>query len=133
MTQEESELSRILAGDFWSDKKELADAVTRQTVTHRFSKRGNGSNQTRMAFSVDNDLKPWLAAQPNKNRYINGLIRQNREQLCIQQEATRQGVTVGEHLSAMGEAYREKQQREAEVAARHRRPRKENPTQPLQD
>lgn len=86
-----------------------------------------------MAFSVDNDLKSWLAAQPNKNRYINGIIRQHREMLCIQQEAAERGVSVGELLHAIVEAYREKQLREAEETARHRRPRKENPAQPLQD
>lgn len=133
MTQEESELAHIFTHDFWNGKEELVDAITRPSATHRFSKRGKGSNQTRMAFSIDNDLKSWLAAHPNKNRYLNGLIRQNREQLYIQQKAAECGVPVGELLYAMTEAYREKRQREAEEEARHRRPRKENPGQSLQD
>lgn len=96
----------------------------KQPTSHRFSPRGNGSQQTRIALSVDNDLKDWLAEQPNKNRYINGLIRQHREMTSIGMEADQHGITIGEHLAAIHASFRENQKREAEKEARHRRPRK---------
>ena len=36
-------------------------------------------NQTPMTFRCDNDLLDWLGNQPNKGRYINDLIRQDKE------------------------------------------------------
>lgn len=35
--------------------------------------------QKHMAFRVDLDLLPWLDQQPNKGRYINDLIRVDKE------------------------------------------------------
>lgn len=36
-------------------------------------------SQKMMAFRVDNDLLDWLDSQPNKGRYINNLIRTDKE------------------------------------------------------
>lgn len=35
--------------------------------------------QTMCSFRLDNDLKEWLDAQPNKGRLINNLLRVEKE------------------------------------------------------
>lgn len=42
------------------------------------AKRGERS-QKMMSFRVDNELKDWLDAQPNKGRYINRLIANDKK------------------------------------------------------
>lgn len=45
---------------------------------YKSSKReGNGRTQKRIGFAIDSELKDWLNTKPNKNRYINELIRQD--------------------------------------------------------
>lgn len=40
----------------------------------------SGSSQKMMAFRLDGDLVEWLGTKPNKGRYINNLIRADKEQ-----------------------------------------------------
>lgn len=46
-------------------------------VRKAYAKNGERS-QKMMAFRCDNDLLDWLTSQPNKGRYINDLIRADR-------------------------------------------------------
>lgn len=40
----------------------------------------DGSKSQKMfAFRLDNDLREWLDSQPNKGRYLNDLIREDRD------------------------------------------------------
>lgn len=41
-------------------------------------KRG-ARTQKAMAFRLDNDLADWLNSKPNKGRYINELIRRDKD------------------------------------------------------
>lgn len=38
------------------------------------------TTQKMMSFRVDNDLVTWLNSQPNKGRYINELIKKDKEE-----------------------------------------------------
>lgn len=63
------------------------------------SRAGTGRTQKRIGMAVDADLMEWLNKQPNKARYINGLIRQDMEMHELQDEAQRRKMTVGEILT----------------------------------
>ena len=52
-------------------------------------------SQKMMAFRVDNDLLDWLNSQPNKGRYINELIRTDKERQTSVSGAT----THAKHLN----------------------------------
>lgn len=42
---------------------------------YKSSKRGDGRTQKRIGVAIDSELEDWLNTKPNKNRYINELIR----------------------------------------------------------
>ena len=44
---------------------------------YKSSKRGEGRTQKRIGVAIDSELEDWLNTKPNKNRYINELIRQD--------------------------------------------------------
>lgn len=50
----------------------------KERVRKKYAKDGERS-QKMMAFRLDNDLALWLDSQPNKGRYINDLIRKDRD------------------------------------------------------
>ena len=52
---------------------------------YKSSKRGEGRTQKRIGVAIDSELEDWLNTKPNKNRYINELIRQDmtRHKLII--------------------------------------------------
>lgn len=54
-------------------EKEEKERVRKSGIKH-------GTRSQKMAsFRLDNDLELWLNSQPNKGRYINELIRKDRE------------------------------------------------------
>ena len=63
------------------------------------SRTGTGRTQKRIGMAVDADLMDWLNQQPNKARYINGLIRQDMEMHKLQDEAKERLMTVGEVMT----------------------------------
>lgn len=73
------------------------------------SRKGTGRTQKRIGMAVDADLMEWLNKQPNKARYINGLIRQDMEMQQLKEEAERRKMTIGEVLTD------HREQREAEI------------------
>lgn len=95
--------------------------MTEPTGKYAFGKRGDGRNQKRIGVAIDTELEDWLGAQPNKNRYINGLIRQDLERFNIRAASKVTGKTEGEILTEMREAWEEKRQRQAEEEVRHKR------------
>lgn len=73
------------------------------------SRKGTGRTQKRIGMAVDADLMEWLNKQPNKARYINGLIRQDMEMQQLKEEAERRKMTIGEVLTD------HREQREAQI------------------
>ena len=63
------------------------------------SRKGTGRTQKRIGMAVDADLMDWLNQQPNKARYINGLIRQDMEMSKLREEAESRKMTVGEVMT----------------------------------
>lgn len=47
-------------------------------VRKEYGKKGERT-QKMMSFRVDNDLIEWLESQPNKGRYINNLIADDKK------------------------------------------------------
>lgn len=47
-------------------------------VRKEYGKKGERT-QKMMSFRVDNDLIEWLESQPNKGRYINTLISEDKK------------------------------------------------------
>lgn len=41
------------------------------------TKKGTGATVKLVGMQIDNDLLPFLNAQPNKSRFINNLLRQH--------------------------------------------------------
>lgn len=41
------------------------------------TKKGAGKTVSLVGIQIDNDLLPFLNAQPNKSRFINNLLRQH--------------------------------------------------------
>lgn len=95
--------------------------MTEPTGKYKFSKRGNGRTQKRIGVAIDSELEDWLNLQSNKNRYINGLIRQDQERFNIRAVSKTTSKTEGEILTEMREAWEEKRQRQVEEKAKHRR------------
>lgn len=95
--------------------------MTEPTGKYKSSKRGNGRTQKRIGVAIDSELEDWLNIQTNKNRYINGLIRQDQERFNIRAASKVTGKTEGEILTEMREAWEEKRQRQVEEEAKHRR------------
>ena len=50
---------------------------------YKSSKRGEGRTQKRIGVAIDSELEDWLNTKPNKNRYINELIRQDMTRLKV--------------------------------------------------
>lgn len=74
------------------------------TDTHgRYKKRTYAKDQTRFSLHIDDELKEWVERQSKdttKNRYLNGLIRQDMEQSKLQEMAIKQRMTLGEAMTA---------------------------------
>ena len=49
-------------------------------VRKEYGKKGERT-QKMMSFRVDNDLIEWLESQPNKGRYINTLIAEDKKRM----------------------------------------------------
>ena len=47
-------------------------------VRKEYGKKGERT-QKMMSFRIDNDLTEWLDSQPNKGRYINNLIADDKK------------------------------------------------------
>ncbi len=73
------------------------------------SRKGTGRTQKRIGMAVDADLMEWLNKQPNKARYINGLIRQDMEMAELRDEAARRNMNLGEVLTE------HREEREAQI------------------
>ena len=58
-------------------KKETNQEVAVR-VRKEYGKKGERT-QKMMSFRVDNDLIEWLESQPNKGRYINNLIAEDKK------------------------------------------------------
>ena len=95
--------------------------MTEPTGKYAFGKRGDGRNQKRIGLAIDTELEDWLGAQPNKNRYINGLIRRDKELTELQATSKATGKNEGELLQEMREAWSEKRQQQEAETASHKR------------
>ena len=95
--------------------------MTEPTGKYKSSKRGEGRTQKRIGVAIDCDLEDWLNIQTNKNRYINGLIRKDREQYELRATAKVTSKTEGELLTEMREAWDEKRDLEQTEVASHKR------------
>ena len=95
--------------------------MTEPTGKYAFGKRGDGRNQKRIGVAIDTELEDWLGAQPNKNRYINGLIRKDKEQNKLRAATKTTGKNEGELLQEMREAWDEKRQQQDAETASHKR------------
>lgn len=50
----------------------------KERLRKEYGKKGERT-QKMMSFRVDNDLIEWLESQPNKGRYINNLIAEDKK------------------------------------------------------
>ena len=69
----------------------------------RYKKRSFESDQMRFSLRIDKELSDWVEEQSKgitKNRYINGLIRQDMEASLLKDMAIKNGMTVGEVMTA---------------------------------
>lgn len=60
-------------------KKEIKQEE-KERVRKEYGKKGERT-QKMMSFRVDNDLIEWLESQPNKGRYINTLIAEDKKRM----------------------------------------------------
>lgn len=95
--------------------------MTEPTGKYAFGKRGDGRNQKRIGVAIDTELEDWLGAQPNKNRYINGLIQKDKEQHQLRANTKATGKNEGELLQEMREAWNEKRQQQDAETVSHKR------------
>lgn len=95
--------------------------MTEPTGKYAFGKRGDGRNQKRIGVAIDIELEDWLGAQPNKNRYINGLIRKDKELHQLRANTKATGKNEGELLQEMREAWNEKRQQQDAETVSHKR------------
>lgn len=56
----------------------MKEKEQKERVRKAYASKGTRS-QKMMSFRVDNDLHLWLDSQPNKGRYINDLVRADRD------------------------------------------------------
>lgn len=54
------------------------EKTARERIRKAYAPDGSKS-QKMFAFRLDNDLREWLDSQPNKGRYLNDLIREDRD------------------------------------------------------
>lgn len=95
--------------------------MTEPTGKYKFGKRGEGRSQKRIGVAIDNELEEWLNQQPNKNRYINGLIRKDKELHQLRANTKATGKNEGELLQEMREAWNEKRQQQDAETVSHKR------------
>lgn len=102
----------------------------------RYKKRTYMKDQTRFSLRLDDDLVEWVekrAKATTKNRYINGLIRQDMEMAALRNKCETERTTMGETLTLqrklMETFEEEKAAKEAEpkVDRRKFKPRRYNP------
>lgn len=84
-------------------KKNMKTDKQQITDTHgRYKKRTYAKDQTRFSLRIDDELAEWVEQQSKKttkNRYINGLIRQDMEQNKLHEMAVKNGKTLGEMMT----------------------------------
>lgn len=56
----------------------MKEKEQKERVRKAYASKGSRS-QKMMSFRVDNELQMWLDSQPNKGRYINDLVRADRD------------------------------------------------------
>lgn len=69
----------------------------------RYKKRTFEEDQMRFSLRIDKELSEWIEEQSKgitKNRYINGLIRQDMEASLLKDMAIKNGMTIGEVMTA---------------------------------
>jgi hypothetical protein len=69
----------------------------------RYKKRTFEEDQMRFSLRIDKELSDWVEEQSKgitKNRYINGLIRQDMEASLLKDMAIKNAMTVGEAMTA---------------------------------
>lgn len=69
----------------------------------RYKKRTFEEDQMRFSLRIDKELSDWVEEQSKgitKNRYINGLIRQDMEASLLKDMAIKNGMTIGEVMTA---------------------------------
>lgn len=73
-----------------------------ETTKGRYKKRTFESDQMRFSLRIDKEMSDWVEEQSKgitKNRYINGLIRQDMEASLLKDMAIKNGMTVGEIMT----------------------------------
>lgn len=56
------------------EEKKQVERIRKSGIKH------GTRSQKPMTFRLDNDLELWLQSQPNRGRYINDLIRKDRDE-----------------------------------------------------
>lgn len=94
----------------------------------RYKKRTFSKDQTRFSLRIDDDLVNTIILQADgitKNRYINGLIREDIEMELLRTKARTNGRTLGEEMTAQRMAKdhfeEELERRVKEALAKHQR------------
>ena len=94
----------------------------------RYKKRSFEKDQMRFSLRIDKELNDWVEGQSQgitKNRYINGLIRQDMEASLLKNMARENGMTVGELMTASRMSFEDFDERVTnqvkEDIARHQR------------
>jgi hypothetical protein len=85
--------------------------------TGRYKKRTFKKDQKPFSIRLDNDLDEWVEANckaTTKNRYINGLIRQDMELANIRQVSRETGMPAGELLKSWRELAAKAEEQEDE-------------------
>lgn len=109
--------------------KNKEEMNTNNEVTKgRYKKRNFEVDQMRFSLRIDKELSDWVEEQSKgitKNRYINGLIRQDMEASLLKDMAIKKGMTVGEAMTASRMSFEDFDERVTnqvkEDIARHQR------------
>lgn len=109
--------------------KNKEEMNTNNEVTKgRYKKRNFEVDQMRFSLRIDKELSDWVEEQSKgitKNRYINGLIRQDMEASMLKDMAIKKGMTVGEAMTASRMSFEDFDERVTnqvkEDIARHKR------------
>ena len=106
------------------EKMDTKDEATKG----RYKKRSFEKDQMRFSLRIDKELTDWVETQSKgitKNRYINGLIRQDMEASLLKDIAIKNGMTVGEVMTASRQSFEDFDERVTnqvkEDIARHQR------------
>ena len=99
-----------------------------ETTKGRYKKRSFEKDQMRFSLRIDKELSDWVERKSQgitKNRYINGLIRQDMEASLLKDMAIKKGMTVGEAMTASRMSFEDFDERVTnqvkEDIARHQR------------